>query len=413
MELAVAYLVGRFPEPSERPVLQEIIACRAAGARARIVAFHPSGSDLPADLAVLGDDTVYLDPQREQGAVSSAMAGLRVGIGYALHSPCLACSSIEWPTRSGVALYFRRARLDEVLERERPDIVHAQFGHLAMAFLPVVQARRIPLIVSFRGQDVMLVRRARARKRQALFDVAARVLARSDDMRADLLPLGCPSEKLAVVPTGVDSASIPFSERTWPGRRKDVVILIAGRLAPKKGVDDALRAVALLDRSGGVPRVRIAGDGSERARLEKLAAELGLNERVSFLGWQSYDALIREMASAHLFLLPCKTAVDGEKEGIPNAIKEAQAAGLPVVSTRHAGIAECVADGAAGLLAPEGDVEAIAAHVERLLGESERWPKMGRRGRERIEAAYALESVVEQLLAIYRHAAAEKKKEQM
>jgi colanic acid/amylovoran biosynthesis glycosyltransferase len=109
--------------------------------------------------------------------------------------------------------------------------------------------------------------------------------------------------------------------------------------------------------------------------------------------------LARVLASSHLFLCASRTAPDGDREGLPNALKEAMAVGLPVVATRHAGIPALCADGA-GLLAPEGEVAALGEALTTLARRPESWGGMARRARARVEA-FDLRRVVARLEAVY------------
>jgi len=407
VKLTVTHLIGRFPVLYERALLEEISACEGEGIESRTVAFHASGDPVPEKFADLAARVQYLDLAREKGRMVSGIAGLGVGLGYMFLSPRLASACVADSGFGGASVFGRRARLSRLLDRQRPDLLHAQFGHLGLCFLGVIEAHNIPLVLSFRGQDVLLVSRARDRARKRLFEYAARVLVRSCDMRDELLRQQCPAGKIAVHPSGVDVQNIPFKERAFPDAEDEVMILVAGRLVEKKGMADALRALARCRPGPAGPRMRIAGEGPEHARLQEAVSELGLLNRVAFLGKIPHEMLIREMLSAHLFLLPCRTASDGEREGIPNAVKEAQATGLPVLATRHAGIPECVEHGVSGLLAEEGDADAIARNLDEMLSHPERWPPMGRRGRELVVERYDVRRLAPALVSHY-HAAAGK-----
>jgi len=403
VSLTVAHLIGQFPLLYERALLAEIAAVSREGIGARIVAFHPAPDAVAGEALGLEDRVEYLDVARRYGRVVCGAASLAGGVAAAIFPGSLPRFLRAPPegTGSRVPAFWRRARLHRILRRLRPDVLHAQFGHLGLFALPVIRSLRIPLVVSFRGQDVSLVRRARADTRASAFAYVARVLVRSGNMRDDLIALGCPAEKVAIQPSGINPAQIPFEERQYPGSDDKVAILIVGRLVPKKGMADALRAITDACPDADGPHVRIAGRGPEQGRLKRMVAELGLANRVRFLGPISHEEVIREMRSAHLFLLACRTGPDGEKEGIPNALKEAMAAGLPVLSTRHAGIAECVSHGRSGLLADEGDVRGIARNLKKLLMQPERWPQMGRAGRAIIESRYDVRKLAPQLAKLY------------
>jgi colanic acid/amylovoran biosynthesis glycosyltransferase len=139
-----------------------------------------------------------------------------------------------------------------------------------------------------------------------------------------------------------------------------------GRLVERKGIANAVRAVAELVRSGVDVEYTIVGDGPLSAVLIHLARELGVAERVRIIGSVSHGAVAAILARSHIMVAPSMTASDGDMEGIPVAIMEAMASGVPVVSTVHGGIPELVDDDVTGYLVPEGDVHALATRLENL-----------------------------------------------
>ena len=141
-----------------------------------------------------------------------------------------------------------------------------------------------------------------------------------------------------------------------------------GRLDVQKGQDLVLRALRLLERRGREFSVVLVGEGPLRPRLEQIVADFGWQDRVTFAGHVRHDsdAFLDHLRRADLFAHPSVT-VDGLKEGIPGAIVEAMASGLPVVATWHAGIPAVIDHERHGLLVPERDIEALAAALEALL----------------------------------------------
>jgi colanic acid/amylovoran biosynthesis glycosyltransferase len=107
------------------------------------------------------------------------------------------------------------------------------------------------------------------------------------------------------------------------------------------------------------------------------------------------------MATSHLFVLPSVTASDGDQEGIPVSLMEAQASGLPVLSTRHSGIPELVADGKSGILVPERDADSLTAGLLRLIEHPQDWPRMGRAGRRLVEQSFNLSTLLPDLVNLY------------
>lgn len=212
----------------------------------------------------------------------------------------------------------------------------------------------------------------------------------SERWRDQLLAWGAPPERVAVHRVGIDLQRIEpaGSEAGHPVR-----LLSIARLVEKKGIADAVRAVAL------VPDVvyDVIGDGPLRTDLESLIAELGVTDRVRLLGSQPPAEVARRLRQTDVLVAPSITAADGDQEGIPVAIMEAMAAGLPVVSTFHSGIPELVEHERTGLLVHEGDVEALAAALRALVAEPERRRAMGAAGREVVAAGHDAERLARAL----------------
>jgi len=150
----------------------------------------------------------------------------------------------------------------------------------------------------------------------------------------------------------------------------------------------------------------MVGDGSLRSKLEKLAAELGIAERVHFHGSQNSAETARLMSRAHLFVL-ASVSVDGDQEGQGLALQEAQAAGLPVVATDHGGFPEGIRVGKSGFLVPERDVPALIQRLTELIESPQRWAEIGLEGRRFVEQNYDSKKLSERLAALYNQAIAQ------
>jgi glycosyltransferase involved in cell wall biosynthesis len=137
-------------------------------------------------------------------------------------------------------------------------------------------------------------------------------------------------------------------------------------LIPKKGLLTTLEAFAAFRTRYPAARLTFAGSGPLLDDLQSAARSLGIAPSVSFPGFLDQPALARLYREAHLFVHPSETGPDGNREGIPNAMLEAMATGLPTVATHHGGIPEAVADRASGLLVPERDPEALAAALAEI-----------------------------------------------
>jgi glycosyltransferase involved in cell wall biosynthesis len=297
----------------------------------------------------------------------------------------------------------RLLALQRLFESEPFDLVHAQFGYVGHLCVPVLSwFKSLPLIVSFRGQDASALPLKLPGLYAPLFRRGNLFLARSEAMRRDLLAIGCPPEKVRVHHSGIDLAQFPYRERHVPDESEPLRILFVGRLIAKKGVLDAVAAFAEARRHHPNIQLRIIGEGPLREQIAREAAERNSAAAILLLGPKFHAEVASEMAAAHIFLLPSRTAPDGDKEGIPNALMEAMASGLPVLSTRHAGIPECVADGVSGLLVPEGDVQALAERLQWLIQNPQRWADMGRAARAKIAAEFNRDIQAQRLISIYK-----------
>ena len=174
--------------------------------------------------------------------------------------------------------------------------------------------------------------------------------------------------------------------------------MTVARLVEKKGIAYALRALALVVPRYPALEYTIIGDGPLRGELETLIEELQLQQHVRIAGWMGQDALVGCLSRMHLFIAPSVTAGNGDVEGVPVALMEAMASGLPVLSTAHSGIPELVEDGVSGLLTREMDIDALAENICRLLAAPASWPAMARAGRARVEQEFDIEKLNDRLV---------------
>lgn len=289
-----------------------------------------------------------------------------------------------------------------VIERERCALLHVFFGNVAVHLLPLLKACPVPVVVSFHGSDVAgsMASPAYTEAVREVFARASAVPCRSEQLAGAVEKLGCPQEKLRIMRTVLPE--IPYRPRRAP-RDGAWKIVQAARLVAKKGLPTALRAFAKFAERHELATFTIAGDGPMEAQLRALAAELGVAERVAFAGFLSQEALQRVLAESHIFLHPSETA-DGDVEGVPNAMLEAMASGLPVVATRHGGIPEVVADGHNGLLCAEQDVAGVAAALHRLADDEALYTRLGEEAARSVRAQFSAERQIAAIERIYSEA---------
>ena len=312
--------------------------------------------------------------------------------------------------RTGISPYMVR-RLQEI----GPALLHAHTGVSGAHALPLVRRLGLPFVVTFHGYDATAsdaelqrwAKRGRIflRRRDAMKREASRLIAVSGFIRDLLLEKGWPSDRVVVHYMGVDTQLFHPDPAARPLSDRDPIVFFAGRLIEKKGLEYLIDAMRVVQARVPDAQVVIAGQGEERAQLERRATDAGA--RVKFIGSVT-PAEVREwMARAQIYCMPSVRARGGDSEGLPTALVEAMACGIPVVATTHAGIPEAVEHGVTGLLAPERDAAALAAHLTTLLTDAEVRQRMGAAGRQRVLERFDHRKQAASLAGIYDEVRAE------
>ncbi len=402
--MRIAYIPGLFPMLSETPVLNQITGLIKRGHEVDIFGdrprtpgpYHPS-----IDRYDLFPRAHWVRPspptqwQRWRGAaalIREATGPSRRVLLRTLHP--------RWGPRGLTGRLAHEA--SAFIPPGAYDIIHGGFGQegrraLRMKRLGAIQGR---LVTAIQGADVSKFIHARGPGMyQALFREGDLFLPVSSYFGRRLEAMGCPRSKIVVMRTGIDLGLFAYQPRI-PARPLRLVTV--GRLVEKKGIEDALAAMAQLGREGIAATYDIVGDGPLRSSLENLAARLDLGDRVRFLGAQGQDTLPGILRPAHVMLVPSVTASTGDQEGIPNVIKEGMALGLIVVGTRHAGIPEMVKDGVTGALADERDPAGLARALRQLQDHPETWASIQDAGRRLVETEYDVEKLNDDLVEVYR-----------
>ena len=279
-----------------------------------------------------------------------------------------------------------------LIRKPKPDATLAFFGvpSGAVAFLIKILFR-IPYIVSLRGGDVpgfrpydfSLHHKLIAPFLRLIWKNASSIVANSNGLRDLALKFDSRFE-IPIIPNGVDLDLYRTNERDWA----TPYLLSAGRLVYQKGLDLGMRALADLKHLNW--QWTIAGDGPQLDHLKTLAHELGIQDRVIFAGWQSREQIIQQYQQANIFLFPSR------HEGMPNAVLEAMASGLPVVASRIAGNEELVVDGKTGSLFPSEDVSSLRDVLQKLLIDSSLYQQMGFASRRRVAEYYSWQNTTRQ-----------------
>jgi glycosyltransferase involved in cell wall biosynthesis len=279
------------------------------------------------------------------------------------------------------------------------DVVHvhsAKAGFLGR-LAAVTRGKRRACAFTPHGWSWWAAAGAEARLYLGLERLAARwcsaIVALSDHERRAGLDAGVGRpEQYRVVPNGVALERFALPRAPVRGR-----ILMVGRLAPPKRPDLALRALAAVRERIPEAELHVVGDGPLRAEAERLAAELGLDGAVRFLG--NRDDVPELLAGAECALLA------SDYEGCPLAVLEAMAASVAVAATAVGGTGELVRPGATGALAGKGDAHGLAAAVEEVLADPARAADWGAEGRRDAERGFSLDRMVDRLAGLYRELA--------
>ncbi|HEX7055089.1 MAG TPA: glycosyltransferase family 4 protein [Burkholderiales bacterium] len=212
--------------------------------------------------------------------------------------------------------------------------------------------------------------------------------------RAHLAALAPPG-RVELVYHGLDLARFPKKEPGEKNAAKPAVILCVCRLVEKKGVDVLLEALARI-RHLDWQLVHVGGGPLEK-KLRRKAEALGLAQRVTWRGPLAQRELLAVYRGADIFALASRVASDGDRDGLPNVLMEAQSQGLACVATRVSAIGELVRDGVSGLLVPQNDPGALAAALAGLVADPARRRALGEAGEARVRAHFALEPNLERL----------------
>lgn len=287
------------------------------------------------------------------------------------------------------------------------DIVYVQFGYHGQQVIDQAREKDFtgPIVVCFRGNDLSGYLKRNARRYDVLFNDADLLLPVCSFFKDRLVGLGCNESKIVVHHSAINTDRFIFKKHTINVAKKLKLISVS-RLTEKKGLEYAIKAVALLKKKYPFITYTIVGDTdtinqSHKEYLKQLVNDLKLEQNVFFYGWATHEEIITLLDRADIFVLPSITATDGDQEGIANALKEAMAVGLPVIATDHAGTGELVEHEQTGLLVPEKDVLEIVKAAYWYIKNPEKVKKITKHARIKIEEEFAIASTVAKLEHIF------------
>lgn len=283
---------------------------------------------------------------------------------------------------------------------EKPDIIHFEWNFAAVDYLPLFDLLDCPIVISCRGSQIHVAphnpeNSNKVKKLPATFQRAAAVHCVSQAICEDAIKYGLDPKKAWIIRPAVDpDFFVPNPESIQA--TDNFRVITTGSLIWQKGHEYALQAINLLkDRHIDV-RFTIIGDGPERQRVLYTIQDLGLEKEVQLVG-SVPPAHVRDLLQqADIFLLSSLS------EGISNAVLEAMACGLPVVTTDCGGMREAVTDGIEGFTVPVRDPETMAAALAKLARDPELRSRMGRAARDRILKQFTLAQQTAAFIELYQ-----------
>lgn len=273
------------------------------------------------------------------------------------------------------------------LKQHKIDVVLAEYGTTAALVTPACQKAGVPLVAHFHGFDASRydVIESFGERYRLMFDYASAVISVSKAMSEALVKLGCPREKIRLNPCGPS----PIFFNVTPNYHSNWLLAV-GRLTAKKApyltLDAFRRALQVCPEL----KLRLVGAGELKEVVERLEDAWGLRGSVEMIDVASPEQIAEYMADAFAFIQHSVQAANGDAEGTPVAILEAGAAGLPVISTWHAGIPNVVLDGETGCLVDSGDTAAMGECITEMALDRNKSKLMGNRARAHVAGHYSM-----------------------
>ncbi|MDH4051091.1 MAG: glycosyltransferase family 4 protein [Rubrivivax sp.] len=396
----IGIVLKGYPRLSETFIAQEIHALEQRGFALTIFslrrptdgAMHPIHGEIAAPVVYL-PEYLYQEPRRVWRAwqVARRLPGYRAA----------RASWLADLARDRSASRGRRFGQALVLAAELPpDIVHlhAHFLHTPTSVTRyAAQMRGLAFSVSAHAKDIWTTPAWDKREKIADCDwLTTCTRANAEHLRT----LAPSPDRVDLAYHGLDLTRFPPPPEVPANAdpRRPVTLLTVGRAVEKKGFDDLLAALARLPAAPPWRLVHV-GDGPLRPRLQALADTLGIADRVSFRGALPQQEVLSCYRAADLFVLPSRVVADGDRDGLPNVLMEAQSQRLACVATAISGIPELIEDGVTGLLVPERDRDALAAALARLIGDPVLRRRLGNAGFERTRRDFTLDAGLDRIAA--------------
>ncbi len=397
--MSVCFVLKGYPRLSETFIAQEILALEGRGIALHIASLrhptdtqtHPIHSEISASVDYL-PEYLHTEPRR----VLEAWAAVRRLPGYRSALAAFHADFVRDPTRNRIRRFGQACVLVRSLPTKTTRL-HAHFLHTPASVARYAALMTgLPWSCSAHAKDIWTTPQWEIREKLASLDWLATCTAFGADYLKQLAPH---PETVSLIYHGLDFMRFPpppTQRAHFDGTQEPVQILSVGRAVAKKGYEDLLEALALLPADLNWRFIHIGG-GPLLNCYRELADRLSLSARVEWRGPQSQDTVLTALREADIFALTSKITEDGDRDGLPNVLMEAQSQGLPVMATATAGIPELIINGETGLLTPAGDPPSAAAVLAKLIHDPNLRQRLGKAGLQRVQTSFSLESGADEL----------------
>ena len=368
--MKLTFFTMRFPVSSETFVLNQVIHFIDSGYDVEIISVFPGdhvNRHAAFDRYKLSERIHYLLPEEQSSAAKKLKQRLKIVLPKMLNPATI--KSMNIPRYGDQS---KRLLLPAIVANAKKPITADVFlVHFGYAGALANKLRELGIL---RGKQATVFHGADISRRfildehktdyPNLFRQTELLLPISHLWENKLIAMGCPPEKIHVTRMGIEPEK--FNMKIREGLHQPLRILTVARLTEKKGLGVAVEACKYLKEKGADFQYTIIGNGDMEDEMRNTIRNANLEDCVKMVGFKPQEEIKRYLDEADIFLLPSLTAADGDMEGIPVALMEAMAVGLPVVSSDHSGIPELIENNVSGWLAPEGDAKALSEILFRL-----------------------------------------------
>ena len=293
---------------------------------------------------------------------------------------------------------YRSKRQAAYLRKVNARVVLAEYGTNAVKIMDACRMANVPLVVHFHGFDAyrLDIIEKFFNGYKPMFSQAKAIVGVSHAMCQQLLELGAPKDKVHYIPYFVDQT---IFQQAKPAEQAPIFLAV-GRFVEKKAPYLTILAFAETVKKFPDARLRMIGDGVLLGVCKRLVEALKIADVVTFNGAQNHEYIAQALQEVRCFVQHSVVAENGDCEGTPVAVLEAQASGLPVVATRHTGIADVIINSKTGFIVDESDVEKMAFHMLQIASDAALAGKMGDAGRQQILTKFGKDKTIKKLADI-------------